>query len=75
MSEMIIEVYDALLAAGAPEEKARAAATAVAGIKDEPGRRKVAVELENVRGTQRLHSWILTTNTAMLTAILFKLFS
>lgn len=75
MSEMIAEVYDALREAGVSEERARAAATAVAGIKDEPWRRKMEVELENVRGTQRLHSWILGTNTAMLTAILFKLFS
>ena len=75
MSEMIVEVYDALVAAGAPDDKARAAATAVAGMKDEPWRRKIEAELENIRGTQRLHSWILGTNTAMLTAILFKLFS
>jgi hypothetical protein len=31
MSTMILEVYDALKSAGAPEEKAQAAATVLAG--------------------------------------------
>ncbi|MGH6945477.1 MAG: hypothetical protein ACREH6_14830 [Geminicoccaceae bacterium] len=34
MARMIAEVYDALKSAGAPEEQARAAATAVAGQQD-----------------------------------------
>jgi hypothetical protein len=34
MTTMIAEVYDALLAAGSPEEKARKAAEAVAGYEN-----------------------------------------
>ena len=34
MTTMIAEIYDALVAAGSPEEKARAAAEAIAGYED-----------------------------------------
>ena len=63
---LIEEVYDALKEAGASEEKSRAAARAIATYED---------RLADVRSTLRLHSWILATNTALLIAILFRVFS
>jgi len=51
MSPMIIEeVYDALKEAGASEEKARAAARAIANYE---------TEMTDIRATLRLHSWML----------------
>jgi hypothetical protein len=89
MAEMVSEIYDALIAAGAPEDKARAAAVAVVSLKDEPWKRAIEkdmagirveiasmrVEMAEIKGTQRLHAWILGTNTAMLIALLFKVFA
>ncbi len=37
MTTMIAEVYDALVAAGSPEDKARKAAEAIAGYEDRFG--------------------------------------
>ena len=75
MAERIAEVYDALREAGVSDDKARSAAIAVTGLRDEPWRRAVKVRLERIDGTLRLHAWILATNTAMLTALLFKVFA
>jgi len=61
---MIPEVYDAFKDAGASEEKARAAAVAMASYEN---------QFAEVRSTLKLHSWILTTNTALLIALLFLL--
>ena len=48
-----------------PDDKAREAAEEVAEYKD---------GLADVKSTQRLHTWILTFNTAMTVAIIGKLF-
>lgn len=37
--------------------------------------RQIEIRLERIDGTLRLHAWILATNTAMLTALLFKVFA
>lgn len=66
MSTMITEVYDALLAAGAPEEKARAAARVLADYDK---------EFADIKSTQRLHTWVLSVHTAMLLAILWRVFT
>ena len=63
---LIEELYDALKEAGASEEKAKAAARAIATYEN---------QFADIRGILKLHSWILSTNTAMLVALLFKVFS
>ncbi len=66
MAMMISEVYDALLEAGASEEKARKAAETLAGYEK---------EFVDIPALLRLHSWMLATLIGMVTAALFKLFS
>jgi hypothetical protein len=65
MTTMITEIYDALLEAGASQEKARAAAEAVAGFENRFAR--IEADLSVVK-------WVLTFNTAMLLALLGKAF-
>ena len=66
MSVMIEELYDALKDAGASDDKARAAARAIA---------RYETEIGYVRPTLRLHSWMLGTLIALDIAILFRVFS
>jgi len=86
MAEMITEVYDAFRSLGVDEEKARSAAVAISSVRDLPWQRrieqqladlnrKIDLDIERVNGTLRLHAWILGTNTAMLIALLFKVFA
>jgi hypothetical protein len=70
---MIEELYDALTEAGASQDKARAAARAIASYENRFS--DMRNEFTEIRGTLRLHSWILATNTAMLVALLFRVFS
>jgi hypothetical protein len=65
MATMIAEMYDALRDAGASDEKARAAATAVA----EHDTRLVKIE-----GDLNLVKWMIGFNVAMSVAILLKTF-
>ena len=65
MSTMIAEVYDALLAAGAPEDKARLAAETLAGYESRFAR---------IDRDLSLLKWMLATNIALTAAILLKLF-
>jgi hypothetical protein len=65
MTTMITEIYDALLEAGASQEKARAAAEAVAGFENRFAR--IEADLSVVK-------WVLTFNTAMLIALVGKVF-
>jgi hypothetical protein len=51
MAVMMSKLYDALRAADVPDDKARAAA-------------EEAAEIQDVKSTLRLHTWILTANTA-----------
>ena len=57
--------YDAPRAANVPDDKARAAAREVAEFKE---------SIHEIKSTQRLHTWILTFNTAMLAALIGKAF-
>lgn len=73
MELMIAEVYDALKDAGVSDEKARAAARAIASYE---GRfADMRNEFTEIRGTLRLHSWMLGAIIALLIPILFKVFS
>jgi hypothetical protein len=73
MATMISEVYDALLAAGAPEDKARKAAEAIAGYENRFSR--IDNDLTALRGEMALVKWMLGSNLAMTVAILWKVFS
>jgi hypothetical protein len=79
MSTMISEVYDAFVAAGAPEEKARKAAEAVASY----DQRFVGIEKElmslradvtSIRMELSLHRWMFGVVIALQVAILARLF-
>jgi hypothetical protein len=65
MSAMISEVYDALVAAGAPEDKARKAAEAVANYENRLG--KFESELTLIK-------WMIGFNIAVSVAVLARLF-
>lgn len=66
MSTMIFEVYDALLAAGAGEEKAKAAAEAVAAYEH---------RFAKIEADLLLLKWMIGFNLAMTGSIMFKIFS
>jgi hypothetical protein len=62
---MMAKLYTALRAVDVPDAMATAAAEEAA---------EHTMELQGVKSTLRLHTWILTFNTAMLLAVAGKLF-
>ena len=79
---MIAEVYDALVAAGSPEEKARKAAEAVAGYENRFAtldQRLIKMDgdisqrFAKVDGEIRLLSWMIGFNLAASIGIIFML--
>jgi len=70
---MIEELYDALIEAGASEGRARAASKAVADM--ERHFASLERDIADIRGTLRLHNWMLGTILAFLVAVFFKVFS
>jgi len=68
---MIAEVYDALLAAGSPEDKARKAAEAIASYEN----RFVAIEqrLTKIDGDLNLLKWMVGFDLAATVGIVFLL--
>lgn len=65
MPVMMEKLYDALKAAGAGDDKARAAAVEAANFES---------ALSDLRATQRLHTWMLGFTLAFVVAMAFKLF-
>jgi hypothetical protein len=65
MPVMMEKPYDAPRAANVPDEKARAAAVEIAEYKE---------SISDIRSTLRLHTWILSFNTALIIAVVSKLF-
>jgi hypothetical protein len=65
MARMIAEVYQALRSAGAPEDEARAAATAV----DESDR-----EIADMKADIKVLKYMVGINTGLLLIVLGKLF-
>ena len=65
MARMIAEVYQALRSAGAPEDEARAAATAVA----ESDR-----EIADIKADIKVLKYMVGNNTGLLLIVLGKLF-
>ena len=66
MATMISEVYDALREAGASEEKARAAAEAIAGYES---------RFAQIDRDLSVIKWMVGFNLAVSTAVLLKVFS
>jgi hypothetical protein len=63
MSLMIEELYDALINAGANDDKARAAARAVA---------RFDADIADLKSLLRLHSWMLGALIGLVVAVLFR---
>lgn len=72
MTTMIAEVYDALVEAGASEEKARKAAEAIAGYEDRFGR--IDISLARIEGSQKYQQWQIGLMLALQLLTLSKLF-
>ena len=72
MTTMIAELYDALIDAGASEEKSRKAAEAIAAY--ETRFANLDVKLERISGELRVMKWQLGALRACVGAILLKLF-
>jgi hypothetical protein len=74
---MISEVYDALLAAGAPEDKARKAAEVLANYDARFSRieQEIAAFRAEVRGEFTLVKWMLGTVLAIGVALALKAFA
>jgi len=66
MSIMVTEVYDALLSAGADEQKARAAAEAVA---------KYDKDISEVKANLLLIKWMIGFNLAFTMAVVWRVFT
>ena len=71
MTTMIAEVYDALLAAGSPEDKARKAAEAIAAYEN----RFAAMDQRfgKIEGDLKLLTWMVGFNLAASVGIVFLL--
>jgi hypothetical protein len=65
MALMMARLYEALVAAKVPDDKAREAAIEAAEARN---------DVADLKSTQRLHTWMLTFNTAMLVLIVSRLF-
>ncbi len=77
MSTMISEVYDALLAAGAPEDKARKAAEVLANYDARFNKieNDIAAFRAEVRGEFNLLKWMIGFVLAIGVTLIFKAFS
>jgi hypothetical protein len=77
MATMISEVYDAFIAAGAPEDKARKAAEAIAGDENRFTSLERSLDQRFAKVEERLTliQWMLGFNLAMTVAMLWKVFS
>jgi hypothetical protein len=73
MSTMITEVYDAFIAAGAPEDKAKAAARALADYDSRFNR--VDQELALIKAEIVVLKWMLGFVLAGIASLVFKAFS
>jgi hypothetical protein len=71
MTTMIAEVYDALLAAGSPDDKARKAAEAIAAYDN----RFTAMDqrFAKIEGDLKLLTWMVGFNLAATVGIIFLL--
>ncbi len=71
MTTMIAEVYDALLAAGSPEDKARKAAEAIAAYENRFA--SMDQRFSKIEGDLKLLTWMVGFNLAATVGIVFLL--
>lgn len=73
---MITEVYDALKSAGADEEKARAAAQAIASHQHDATelRTEMRTEFADIRGELKLLKWMMGLLLAGIASLIVKAF-
>ena len=73
---MIAEVYDALKSAGADEEKARAAAQAIAGHQRDATelRTEMHTEFADIRGELKLLKWMMGLALAGIASLVINAF-
>lgn len=69
MTTMISEVYEAFRTAGVPDDKAREAAEALSSEN-----LATKTDVNEIKATQRLQSWIIGFNLAFTMAIFWKFF-
>lgn len=76
MTTMLSEVYDALIEAGASQEKARKAAEAVAGYENRFARieSKMDTEFALVRGELTLMKWMIGLVLGGITVLILRAF-
>jgi hypothetical protein len=70
---MIREVYEALLEAGASEEKAARAAEAIQSVREEERLRRIEQNITELKGDMKLLRWMISFNLALTAAVLIKL--
>lgn len=75
MAMLNYDVFEAFKSAGADEEKARKAAEALSGAAMASELAEVKSDVVDLKSTQKLHTWILGFNTAMLAALMLRVFS
>ena len=73
MAHAAIELYEALKEAGVSNQKAKAAAEAVEGVREEERLRDIELKLESIQGELKLHRWMLAFILAANMAIFWML--
>ncbi len=74
MSKAVIEIYDALKIAGVPEEKASAAAKAVAELGQEDRLERIEKEIMDIKADLRVVKWMLGVIVAGIASLIIKAF-
>jgi len=74
MSKVVIEVYEAFKSAGVPEDKATAAAKAIAEIGQEKRLRLIEKELTEIKGDIKPVKWMLGVTIAGIISLIMKAF-
>lgn len=74
MSKAVIEIYDALKIAGVPDDKATAAAKAVADIGQEDRLDRIEKEITEIKGDIKVIKWMLGVIIAGVASLILKAF-
>ncbi|MFN3481044.1 MAG: integrase [Thermodesulfovibrionales bacterium] len=74
MSKAVIEVYEAFKSAGVPEDKASAAAKAVADIGQEDRLARIEKEIMDIEGDIKVIKWMLGVIIAGIASLIVKSF-
>ena len=72
MSKAVLEIYEALKLAGVPEDKAQAAAKAIAEISQEDRLSRIENGLIEIKGEIKLIKWMLGLIIAGILSLILK---